>query len=268
MDAVLLSAGLGTRLRPLTNVLPKCLAPIRGRPLLEYWFNLLFQGPIARALVNTHAHASLVESYVRESIWADRLHLAHEGVLLGTGGTLVANRDFIGAGSVLVAHTDNLSVFDPRQFIAAHAGRPSGTALTMMTFTAEQPESCGVVTTDARGVVTGFFEKVSNPPGSRANAAVYVMEAEVVRFAQSLGKPLVDLSTEVLPHFVGRMATWHNSVYHRDIGTLASWRDAQEDYPAPPLPPQRPDPWTRLLEREPKRKAQVEQLLLGRRSPQ
>jgi mannose-1-phosphate guanylyltransferase len=251
MDAVLLAAGLGTRMRPLTDVLPKCLAPIRGRPLLEYWFRLLFESEVDRVLVNTHAHAHLVEAYVRSSPWSGQVRTVHERQLLGTGGTLVRNLDFFGDTSVLVAHADNLTQFSLHDFLAAHAARPSRAALTMMTFTTPVPESCGIVTTDARGIVTGFFEKVSHPPGNRANAAVYMMEPEVIRFALDLRKPSVDISTEVLPNFVGRIATWHNGIYHRDIGTLASWREAQKDYPGATPQPPRPDPWASVLDRMP-----------------
>jgi mannose-1-phosphate guanylyltransferase len=247
MNAVLLAAGLGTRLRPLTDVLPKCLAPIRGRPLLEYWFHLLFEGGISRVLVNTHSHAALVESYIRQAPWFGRITIAHEERLLGTGGTLLANADFIGNAPVLVAHADNLTSFDLLAFLAAHATRPRSTALTMMTFNTSAPSSCGIVTTNEAGIVTDFYEKVADPPGQRANAAVYVLEQEVIKFIQNLHRDFVDISTDVLPSFVGRMATWHNHNYHRDIGSLRSWRAAQRDYPLPAPAAPKPDPWRAVL---------------------
>jgi mannose-1-phosphate guanylyltransferase len=262
-SALLLAAGLGTRLRPLTDVLPKCLAPIRGRPLLEYWLRGLVSAGVDRILVNTHFHADLVKQYVARSPWAARVTLVHEPKLLGTGGTLAANSDFLRGGPYMVAHADNLSLFDGRAFAAAHYARPLVAALTMMTFTADAPETCGIVTTDARGLVDGFFEKVTTPPGNRANAAVYIMQQDVLDFVTALNRPVVDISTEVLPHFLGRMWTWHNAVYHRDIGTLASWRAAQRDYPAMPPPPPAPDPWLLLLESEARDAASVISQLLA-----
>jgi mannose-1-phosphate guanylyltransferase len=118
----------------------------------------------------------------------------------------------------------------------------------MMTFTTDDPSSCGIVTTDAQGQVDGFFEKVPNPPGTTANAAVYVFEPAVLDFVLALGRTRLDISTEVLPHFLGRIWTWHNARYHRDIGTLQAWRAAQRDYPGPKLAPQAPDAWRTLLE--------------------
>jgi mannose-1-phosphate guanylyltransferase len=78
--------------------------------------------------------------------------------------------------------------------------------------------------------VIRFHEKVTNPPGTRANAAVYIMEPDVVDFIASLGKAFVDLSTEVIPRFLGRITTFHNTDYHRDIGTCDSLRRAEAEY--------------------------------------
>lgn len=219
MKAILLAAGLGTRLRPLTDTVPKCLVPIAGRPLLDIWLEQLGRADIRPVLINTHYLAPTVAAYVRASHYAGDVTLVHEPVLLGTGGTLLANRDFVGRASVLVAHADNLCVCDLRAFAVAHQARPAGAAMTMMTFTTAAPESCGVVRLDARGIVTEFHEKVANPPGNLANGAVYIFEPEVVDDAASLGSATVDLSTEVIPRFLGRIYAWHNDGVHLDIGT-------------------------------------------------
>jgi mannose-1-phosphate guanylyltransferase len=102
--------------------------------------------------------------------------------------------------------------------------------MTMMTFDTDLPESSGIVEVDNDGIVTRFHEKVRRPPGKRANAAVYIFEPEVAVYIASLGKPIVDLSTEVIPSFVGRIATFHNDVFHRDIGSPESLRIAERDY--------------------------------------
>lgn len=230
MKGLLLAAGYGSRLRPLTDTIPKCLVPVRGRPLLAYWFQLLFDGGIERALVNTHYLAQQVRTFVLESAWCDRVDLVHEEQLLGTGGTILRNRDFFGAEDFLVAHADNLTRFDVQSFRARHRDRPSGVAITMMTFETDAPHSCGIVVEDRQGIVREFYEKQKNPPGNRANGAVYVFEPEVLEFLAGLGRPVIDLSTEVLPHFLGRMWTYHNGLYHRDIGNLESLRSAEREY--------------------------------------
>lgn len=260
-NALLLAAGLGMRLRPLTDVLPKCLVPIRGRPLLEYWLHALAKSGFERIVINTHHHADLIESYITRGPWAPRVMIFREATLLGTAGTLVANAEIFRGGPLFVAHADNLSAFSLAAFRAAHAVRPPAAALTMMTFKTDSPSSCGIVTTDPAGLVSGFYEKVPDPPGDRANAAVYIFEQEVLEHACKLHKAPLDLSTEVLPQFLGRMWTWHNSVYHRDVGTISSWRAAQRDYPWPPPEPPDPDPWPYVLDEAFGAKATIAQLL-------
>ena len=64
VKAILLAAGLGTRLRPLTDTIPKCLVPIAGRPLLDFWIDQLADAGVREARVNTHAHAEQVRAYI------------------------------------------------------------------------------------------------------------------------------------------------------------------------------------------------------------
>lgn len=233
MRALLLAAGLGTRLRPLTETVPKCLVPILGKPLLEYWFDLLFpSGLFDRALVNTSYLPDIVRAHMAASPWRDRVDMIHETELLGTGGTVLANADYFGTEAFMVAHADNLTKFDVAAFVQRHRDRPAGTDITMMTFTTDTPQSCGIIECDDRGIVRKFHEKVANPPGNAANAAVYIFEPSVLDFLRGLGRPVIDLSTEVLPHYLGRMCTFHNGVYHRDIGTLDSLAKAQVEYSA------------------------------------
>lgn len=232
MKALLLAAGLGTRLRPLTETIPKCLVPINGKPLLEYWLDLLLPAGISKVLVNTHYLAQRVIEFRAASPWRDQISLVHEAVLLGIGGTILANRQFFEPDPFIVAHADNLSRFVVNDFLRAHSRRPKGAALTMMTFETDMPQTCGIVEVDASGLVQRFHEKVSDPPGNRANAAVYVIEQEVVDFLGSLGKEVIDFSTEVIPHYLGRIATFHNTDYHRDIGSPESLRTAEREYRA------------------------------------
>jgi mannose-1-phosphate guanylyltransferase len=231
LKALLLAAGFGTRLRPLTEHTPKCLVPIHGRPLLDYWLDRLLDDGIDHAVINTHYLADKVQAHVRASRWASRTTLAHEPVLLGTGGTVLANRSALEGGPFLVAHADNLCTFDVRAFIAAHAGRPAGVEITMMTFVTDTPESCGIVQTDEQGRVVAFHEKVRNPPGRVANGAVYILEPSVLDFLSTLGRPVIDLSTEVIPRYLGRIVVHANDGYLRDIGSPEALAAAHREFP-------------------------------------
>jgi mannose-1-phosphate guanylyltransferase len=228
--ALLLAGGEGTRLRPLTLTTPKCLAPIRGRPLLGIWLDLLFNAGIGRALVNTAYLPDQVRAFCRASPWASRIDLVHEEKLLGTAGTLRANAPYFeGGGAFFMAHADNLSHFSVEAFFAAHARRPVECIGTMMTFATERPRECGIVETDARGVAVSVHEKVENPPGNLANAAVFVLEPAIFKDLARL--PLAtDFCRDIVPALGGRWYTFHNATYHRDIGSPAALEQAQRDF--------------------------------------
>ena len=231
MRALLLAAGMGSRLRPLTDTTPKCLVPIHGRPLLDYWLDLVFEGGIERALINTHWLSEQVEAHVAASPWGARIDLVHEDELRGTGGTILANRAWLGNEAFLVAHADNLTDFDVAGLIEAHHNRPASHAITMLGFRTDNPSSCGILELDRSDTVTAFHEKVENPPGNLANGAVYIFEPEVVADMARLGKPNVDLSTEVIPNYLGRILCVETQGYHRDIGTPASLLRAHIEFP-------------------------------------
>jgi mannose-1-phosphate guanylyltransferase len=221
---------MGTRLRPITNSIPKCLVPIHGIPLLDYWLKNLVDGGIEKILVNTHYLPHLVQNHISSSDLNPKIEIFFEKELLGTGGSILANIDFFGGIDFFVAHADNLTKFDLKIFQNAHFNRPKGTEITMMTFDTDSPHSCGIVQTDNNGIVTDFYEKELNPPGNRANAAVYIMSSAVLSYIKNLEKKSIDISTDIIPAFIGRIFTFHNDQYHRDIGTPESLRLANIEF--------------------------------------
>lgn len=227
--ALLLAAGLGTRLRPLTDHWPKCLMPIGRRPLLEYWLQNVYSVGIREVLVNTHFHADHVKTFLQRERFTHWVSSVHEDELLGTAGTLRANANFFRENITLLVHADNWCQCDFGAFVNYHLNhRPAHCLLTMMTFDTDSPKSCGIVETDPNDVVIAFHEKVASPPGKRANAAVYLLEPQLIEWLES-NPNLVDFSTEVLPQFIGRIATWHNDRILRDVGTIDALRTAQLD---------------------------------------
>ena len=163
MRAILLAAGFGTRLRPLTDTVPKCLVTINGNPLLGIWLEKLFCAGVDRVLINTHYLSHIVEDFVDQSEYKSKVDLFHEPVLLGTAGTLLACNKFIDDGPVFLAHADNLSNFNVLDFINAHNNRPSQCNMTMMLFKTDDPKSCGIVELNEFGVVVNFHETSLSP---------------------------------------------------------------------------------------------------------
>lgn len=233
MKAVLLAAGLGTRLRPITDKVPKCLVPIHGKPLLGYWLDMLFaSGVIEEVLINTHYLPEAVQAFVQSHPMRDKIKLVPEKNLLGTAGTVLKNRHWLEEKAFLLAHADNLTRFNVQEFIKVHKQRQPGIEITMMTFETDMPQSCGIVEWDKNNIVIGFHEKVLQPPSNQANAAVYIIEPTIFKFLTSLNKEVIDFSTEVLPRHISKMQIFLNFEYHRDIGTPESLRLAELEFQA------------------------------------
>ena len=228
LRALLLAAGLGTRLRPITLHTPKCLVSIGGEPLLGRWLRQLEAAGCEAVLVNTHHLAEQVKSFLKG--WQRdgmAVRSVHEPELLGTAGTLLANQSFFKGATGLLIHADNAMADNLGPLLEAHRQRSAGCLLTMLTFRTDQPQSCGIVTTNGCGVVTAFHEKVSDPPGDCANGALYAFDPDFVAFLNTLRPKPNDFSTEVIPHLVGRINTWHTAKPYLDIGTPGTLKAAQ-----------------------------------------
>ncbi len=226
MNALLLAGGYGTRLRPLTDKIPKCLMPVGGKPLLQIWLERLDQAGFDNFLINTHYLAEQVAQFIDHSRWRKRVQLAHEEKLLGTAGTLVRHRDFFGMRDGLLVHADNLCLADFESFSVAHHDRPSGTWITMMTFRTDDPSSCGIVEPDRQGIMQAFHEKQANPPSNLANGAVYLLSPAFLDQLRTQWIAATDFSTEILPELNGRVFTWETQDSLIDIGTPYRYHQA------------------------------------------
>jgi mannose-1-phosphate guanylyltransferase len=231
ISVLLLAAGLGTRLQPLTTNWPKCLMPIKGKPLLEYWLDTSEYLGSVNVLVNTHYLADTVQSFLNRPVYKQWVKAVHEPELKGTAGTLRANLQALRETTILLVHADNFCQCAFSDFLDFHqTSRPKHCPITMMTFYSQTPSTCGIVELDKNGVVIGFYEKVKNPPGNIANGAVYLLEPEVLQWVSDRPQ-ITDFSTQVLPQFIGHIASWHNEGAHIDIGSIEALREAQAIVP-------------------------------------
>lgn len=226
--ALLLAAGLGTRLRPITLHTPKCLVSINGEPLLGRWLRQLEKTGCESVLVNTHHLAEQVEAYLQS--WQSltmAVNTVYEPELLGTAGTLLANQQFFAASTGLLIHADNAMAEDLHPFLLAHHRRQPGCLLTMLTFKTDTPSSCGIVELGDHLIAKGFYEKVKNPPGNIANGALYAFEPPLLDHLNRMPSPPSDFSIEVIPSLLGRIQIWHTSQAFLDIGTPEALATAQ-----------------------------------------
>jgi mannose-1-phosphate guanylyltransferase len=229
LKALLLAGGLGKRLRPITEVVPKCLVPIQEKPLLDYWVNNLSECNFESLLINTHYLSDKVESFVRLHQLKEKIDLVHENKLLGTAGTLRKNIKYFKGEDALLAHADNYCTADLKEFILHHNKRPKQCLITMMTFITDAPESCGIVELDEYGVVQKFYEKDLSPRGNLANGAIYMLSKEFLETFESDFKVAVDFSLDVLPKLLGKIYTYHTSAKIVDIGSLKSYYQLEKD---------------------------------------
>ena len=229
MKALLLAAGLGTRLKPITDSIPKCLVPINDKPLLSYWLDLLNNAGVNEFYINIHYHPNAVIEFIESSPHRNKINIIKEDKLLGTGGTLKKNAHYFKDEPFFIAHADNLCITDFTRFISAHKSKPKNTAITMMTFNPPDPRTCGVVSIDKNNIVTEFHEKVENPPTTLANCAVFIMDEDVAEFASNYSKDEFEISLDIIPNYLERIIAWHNDDYHLDIGTPETYKQAQND---------------------------------------
>ncbi len=227
MKAILLAAGVGSRLKPLTDTCPKCLMPIGGKPLLGHWLDTLQQSSwIDEICVNLHYLKDQVASYIEDLPKIKSIKTVYEPQLLGTGGTVKANQTWLGNHRFMLIHADNFSSLKIDEFVEAHLKRPPSCLLTMLTFHTDNPQSCGIVHTDKNGIVTDFYEKSNENHGNIANGAVYICEPELLDFINDLPSNHISFSDDVLPNFIGKIFTHHLNDYHIDIGTPETYKIA------------------------------------------
>jgi len=235
LKCFLLAAGLGERLRPLTDTIPKCLLPIGGKPLLGIWLEHLKCHGITELLVNTHWLHKKVEAFLER--WHEdcpKIRPFYEPTLLGSAGTLLANQHWVADGeSFFIIYGDNLTNVNLTAMIAFH--NQHSMPLTLGVFKTDRPKECGIVEIGNHNVVIGFVEKPENPATDLAAAGVYVANKKIFEYfpkseASHKGTPPqpLDLSFHALPKLVGNMKAYFIREPLIDIGTLESYEKAGE----------------------------------------
>jgi mannose-1-phosphate guanylyltransferase len=223
----LLAAGLGTRLRPLTETTPKCLLRIDGVPLIDIWLDAFEEAGVDEVLVNLHHLPDLVRHHLDARTSPPRVRTFFEPILLGSAGTLIANRRWVeGEDMFLACYGDNLTDFELGQLIDYH--RTTGAIATLTVFHAEQPSACGILEIDPSGRVVGFTEKPTNPVSDLANAGIYAFDPAMLD--EISGPPPRDIGYDLLPRLVGRAYALPINGYLRDIGTPDAYRRANEEW--------------------------------------
>lgn len=231
MKAFLLAAGLGTRLRPITDAIPKCLVEIKGKPLLQWWFELFEKYGVDEVLVNTHHKAEQVEQFIREYTARHagiKIKPAYEKELKGSAGAISANRSFVsGEESFLICYADNLTDINLKELIREHQKRRKA-VLTMALFRTNVPKQCGIAAIDQNGLITRFVEKPEKPESNLANAGIYVADKSLYEYFDKTD--FSDFGKDILPKLEGKMYGHEIHAYLRDVGTIENLRLARREW--------------------------------------
>ena len=232
-----MAAGHGTRLRPLTDRIPKCLAPIRGVPILSIWLEICRRYGVREVLVNLHSQSQAIQDFLAKSQVNIQVRIFEEPVLLGSAGTLRANRAWVESEpSFWVFYADVLTTANLSRMADFHR-RHQGVA-TLGVCPVPDPHRSGIVVVDEVGVVRQFVEKPQNPPGNLAFGGILLARPELL---ESIPDQIpADLGHDVLPRLANRMFAHLITDYHLDIGTPESYAAAQTGWPGLAEPTEAP----------------------------
>ena len=226
MKAFLLAAGEGTRLRPLTLNTPKCLVPVNGKPLIDYWFDLFEIYGIDDILINTSHLADTVKEYIKGNSRGLNIKVVYEETPLGSGGTIKMNRDFVeGEESFFVFYADNLTDINLHNMIEFH--RRHQKDLTLAVFKVPNPRECGIIEMDGDSSIISFIEKPENPVSDLAFAGIMLSSPGLMDFFPD--KDIFDLGHDVLPLVAGSASGYILDDYLLDIGTPEKLVQAEND---------------------------------------
>src|SRR5215210_1473622 len=231
MKAMVLAAGKGTRLFPHTGEIPKPMAPVVGKPIIQHIFELLARTGVDEVYVNVHYLAdAILDTYgSATSVNGMRVRITREDRLMGTAGSVRRMAEHFWETFVVIMG-DALTDVDVREVVSFHKER--GALATLALMRVADTSQYGVVELDSEQNITGFQEKPD--PGEAvsdlANTGIYVLEPEVLDYIPT--GTSFDFAEDVFPRLLEageKLAAYEGNFYWSDIGTLKAYRAAQHD---------------------------------------
>jgi mannose-1-phosphate guanylyltransferase len=225
MKAMVLAAGLGTRLRPLTYEITKPMVPVIDRPVMEHILDLLARHGFDEVIANLHYFPDSIKQY-----FGDRITYRVEEELLGTAGGVRACADFFDGKPFLVISGDALTDIDLGALAARH--NEAGGIATLAVKKVPDTREYGVVLHDREGRITGFQEKPSPDEAlsDLGNCGIYVFSPEIFDYFPE--RPFADWAQDVFPALLEHDVPFHiHEVreYWNDVGSLTELRQGTFD---------------------------------------
>ncbi len=225
MKAMVLAAGLGTRLRPLTYEITKPMVPVLDRPVMEHIVELLARHGFEEVIANLHYFPDSIREY-----FGERISYRFEEELLGTAGGVRACREFFGDEPFLVISGDALTDIDLRRLAARH--RDAGGIATLSVKKVPDTREYGVVLHDRDGRITGFQEKPEPEEAlsDLGNCGIYVFSPEIFDYFPD--RPFADWAQDVFPALLENDVPFYIheiDEYWNDVGSLGELRQGTFD---------------------------------------
>ncbi|MBM7701528.1 sugar phosphate nucleotidyltransferase [Metabacillus iocasae] len=230
MKGIILAGGQGTRLKPLTDEVPKPMLPLCGKPVMEYSIELLKKHGITDIAVTLHHLHHHITSYFGDgSKWGVRLHYFIEKEPLGTAGSLKNTCEFIDDHCVVISG-DALTAIDLQSVFTYHHRQQS--VMTIITKEVESPLDYGMVLRNASGFVEKFIEKPrrNEVTSNLINTGVYIVTKKVLHYIEE-NKPF-DFSLDLIPELLKsneKVCSYLTEDYWIDIGQIHHYRQANYD---------------------------------------
>jgi len=183
---------------------------------------------IEEVLINVHAHPGAIREYVTSNQNGMRVKLFEESTLLGSAGTVAANREWVSGERLFwILYADVLTNINLRALLDFHVARE--TAATLAVYRVPDPSRCGVVAIGQNGVVREFVEKPLSPSSNLAFSGVLIGTRQLLDAIPSC-RP-ADIGFDVLPRLVGNISAYEISDYLLDVGTIQNYKQAQATWP-------------------------------------
>jgi mannose-1-phosphate guanylyltransferase len=197
--------------------------------MLEIWLRLCQRFGIEEVLLNLHSHADRVRDFLsKRNDHGLRVHLVEEPILLGSAGTLRANRDWVGSEECFwIFYADVLAVVDLSAMLQFH--NTGDAVATLGVYPVPDPTRCGVVSVSDDGRVREFVEKPALANSKLAFSGLMIGTAELLEAIPERNP--VDIGFDLLPKLAGRMLAYPLNGYVLDIGTPENYRLAQATWP-------------------------------------
>lgn len=225
MKAMVMAAGKGTRLRPVTDLLPKPMAPVANRPVVDHILRLVKRHGVDEVVLNVHHLPEAITGYLGDGAWLGLgVRYSFEKELMGTAGGVKKNEDFLGTGTFLIMSGDALTDIDLTELVAAH--RRNGCIATLAVKEVVDPSQYGVVVTGDDGRVLGFQEKPTREEArsNLCNCGIYVFEPEI--FSLIPAGQFDDFGSRLFPDMLKQDIPFHAHSfggYWSDVGNLSEF---------------------------------------------